>query len=92
MFTYRHFSKSRTAGDGNCLYNACSLARVGSESMAIYLRSLTSIEMYTNARYYCTHPLIEQQHKKGAFENRSNAFAMCLSDAALCSFTKQNPD
>ena len=50
----------------------------GSESMAIYLHCLTSIEMYTNARYYCTHPLIEQQHKKGAFENMSNTFAMYL--------------
>ena len=54
--------------------------------------ALQAFEMNINARYYSTHPLIEQQHNKGAFENRSNAFAVCLSDAALCSFTKQNPD
>ena len=82
---------SRTTGDGNCLYNACSIALCGGETMAINLRCLTSIELYRNAQYYSCHPLVAQQHNKGAFNSRGNAFAMCLSDFALNSLTKDDP-
>ena len=59
--------------------------------MAEHLRYLTSIELFINAQYYSTHPLIEQQHNKGAYSCRGNAFAMCLSDNALNTLSKNNP-
>ncbi|XP_028419094.1 uncharacterized protein LOC114544742 [Dendronephthya gigantea] len=81
----------RTTGDGNCLYNACSIALCGNESLASYLRCLTSIELFLNSSFYAKHPIIEQQHKKGAFSSIANTFAMCLSDIALGSVTKEDP-
>ena len=62
------------------------------ETLAVYLRCLTSIELYQNASYYSSHPLVKQQHSKGAFKNKANAFAMCLSDAALDGFRKEDPN
>ena len=79
---------SRTLADGNCLYNACSLAFVGNENLAVYLCCLTSLELRTNAALFADHPLIEYQHKNGAFSTMKNAFAMCLSDTALTAFEK----
>lgn len=60
--------------------------------MAIYLRCLTSIELYMYAPYYTSHPLVEQQHQhsNGPFNSKANAFAMCISDAALDSFNKED--
>ena len=31
----------RTTGDGNCLYNACSIASCGTENLAPYLHALS---------------------------------------------------
>ena len=73
----------RTSGYGNCLFNACSIALVGDESLGVSLRCLTAIELYQNAQYYALHPLLELQHNNGAFNNTNNAFAMSISDAAL---------
>ena len=84
------FSIFRTTGDGNCLYNACSIALCGNESLSCYLRCLTSIELFLNSAYYAKHPIIEQQHNKGAFSSIANTFAMCLSDNALDSVTKED--
>ena len=47
---------------------------------------LTSIELFENWKYYANHPLIKSQYKNGAFTSLDNAFAMCLSDAALTFF------
>ena len=33
------YTTFRTSGDGNCLYNACSIALSGSETLATYLQS-----------------------------------------------------
>ena len=51
---------TRTSADGNCLYNACSLALVGDESLAMCLRCLTSIELFTNAEYYASHNVLSE--------------------------------
>jgi hypothetical protein len=72
------------------LYNACSIALCGNESLASYLRCLSSIELFLNSSFYAKHPIIEQQHNKGAFSSIANAFAMCLSDIALDSVTKED--
>ena len=81
----------RTTGDGNCLYNACSIALCGTEILAPHLCCLTSIELFVNSVFYVKHPILEQQHNKGAFSCIANAFAMCLSDIALDSFAKEDP-
>ena len=74
---------SRTSANGNCLYNAASLAVIGSERLSLYLRGLTSIELYLEFSFYSSHPLIEERFEAGAFHSWKNAFAMCLSDEAL---------
>ena len=69
----------RTTADGNCMFNACSLALIGDESLASCLRPLTSIELYLNAEYYSTHPYIEEVVKKGLILIRRIFFAnFCL--------------
>jgi hypothetical protein len=70
--------------NGNCLYNACSIAVTGNGSdISVILRCLTSIKLFENAAYYANHPIILSQHESGAFVYQTNAFAMCLSDNAL---------
>ena len=44
MLTCYFFS---TSANGNCLFNACSIALTGNESLSSYLRCLTSIELRT---------------------------------------------
>ena len=79
----------RTTRDGNCLYNACSIALGGTEILAPYLRCLTSIKLFVNSVFYVKRPILEQQHNKGAFSCTANAFAMCFSNIALHSFAKE---
>ena len=80
----------RTIGQGNCLFNACSIALLGDETIADSLRCLTAIELYTNCSYYANHPLIEIQHSIGAFQNINNAFAMHISNESLISSGGKN--
>ena len=63
---------------------------VWQRTLSCYLRCLTSIELFLNSAYYAKHPIIEQQHNKGAFSSVANTFAMCLSDNALDSVTKED--
>ncbi len=88
---FLYLNISRTTADGNCLFNACSIALCGTEDLAVYLRCLTSIELYLNVLFYGSHPIFEQQHNKGAFTCIANAFSMCLSDIALACYTKDDP-
>ena len=57
----------------------------------MYLRCLTSIELYMYAPYYASHPVIEHPHNRGAFKPKANAFPMCLSDVALKSNLREDP-
>ena len=76
---------SRTTGKGNCLFNACSIALIGDESLSHCLRCLTSIELFLFPEFYNSHPLIEVLSKKAKFANENNAFMILLSyDAADC--------
>ena len=85
------FPMFRTTGEGNCLYNACSIALCGNESLASYLRCLTSIELFINSTFYARHPIIVQQHNKTACSSIANTFAKCLSDIAQNSVRKEDP-
>lgn len=60
----------------------------GSEELASIFKCLTSIELFENAQFYSSHPVIKLQHDKGAFTSPRNAFAMCLSNSALSMFEK----
>ena len=66
----------------NFLYNSCSIALVVKEDLLMYLRCLISIELHEHD-YYCNHPLIKEQHDKGAFVSLNYAFSMCLNTVAL---------
>ena len=78
--------------DGNCLYDACSLAIIGNENLAAHLGCLTSIELYSNASLYASRPLFKDQYEKGTFSSMANAFTMCSSDVALRSMEAHNPE
>ena len=54
------FYLARTSADGNCLHNACPLAIVGDESLAMCLRCLTSIELFMNSEYYASHNVLSE--------------------------------
>ena len=46
--------------------------------------------LIVNCLCYVKHPILEQQHNKGAFSSIGNAFAMCLSDIALNLLAKED--
>ena len=46
----------RVSGDGNCLYNAASVAIFGSENLSSLFRALTSAELFIHKDYYAAHP------------------------------------
>ena len=48
----------RTGGDGNCLFNAASIAICGNQSLASELRLRTAIELILNPDYYQAHPVV----------------------------------
>ena len=57
----------RTTDDGNNLFNACSIAPVGDESLSVCLRALTCIEIYLNAQFYASHTALAGLTKETAF-------------------------
>ena len=46
----------KTTRNGDCLYNALSLALVGIESYAILLRLLVALELALNVDFFTNHP------------------------------------
>ena len=80
----------RTTGNGNCLFNACSLAIAGDESLSSCLRCLTSIELYLHSEFYAMHPTIQYCHKNGACVHESSAFVLSLSFHAADSVAKSD--
>ena len=78
MHTYNYY---RTRGDGNCLYRACSKLLCGKEDLCHFLRSLTSIELFSNQKFYAFHPyVLESTH---IFQCENTAFSATVSDSAL---------
>ena len=49
----------KTKTDGNCLFNAASIAICGSDNLSTDLRIMTTIELGTNSTYYICHPNIK---------------------------------
>ena len=80
----------RVTGNGNCLFNACSIVLIGDESLSVYLRCLTTIEMFKHASYYANHPIIYGHclHDKRLDEN--SIFSIFISQIAYQSFQKND--
>ena len=92
VMQYCLFSLSSTLGNGSSLFNACSRALFGDESLSRHLRGLTSIELFLNANFYESHPLIKSQHVREAFNNTENPLHDCVSEFALKSLQKESHD
>ena len=76
----------RTTGNGNCLYNASSIALTGNESLADFLRALTCAEPYLNANYYVDHPYFVALEKPFKL-NQKSSFMDSLLQHALDNYT-----
>ena len=72
-----------TTGNGNCFYNACSIALIRNESLSSILRCLTSIELYLNAELYEQHPSLDSNNSHDFLKKRDNVFALAVSFKAL---------
>ena len=71
-----------TIGDGNCLYNACSLAMYGYGNLKFLLRALTSAELFLHSHFYSTLSQVSSQ----IFPS---LFAKCISFEAQNPFNKE---
>ena len=69
---------AKTTGDGNCMFNAVSLALFSTEDVSLLLRLLTAVELYDDADYYATHPAMET-HFFSALSRLSDKEEMELS-------------
>ena len=49
------------------------------------------LRLFLNSTFFAKLPIIQQQHNKGAYSSIANTFALCLSDIALNSITKEDP-
>lgn len=60
----------KTTGDGNCLFNAASIAICKSETLGIELRLRTALELLTNADFYWSHPIVSSMDLTTLYGNR----------------------
>lgn len=78
--------------NGDCLYNACSLALIGDESLSKNLRFLTSIELYRFSEFYAKHPHIESLWKAGGLpkdvKSKDSLMSQCFGENASWAFKK----
>lgn len=79
----------KTLGNGNCLYNAVSYHFTGDESLAVTLRLLTAVELFTKSGHYEMHPhLTTTATKDGVFSKHPDTlFSVLLTDDASSVFT-----
>ena len=78
----------RATGDGNCLFNACSISLIGDESLSVFLRCLASIEIFEHSSYYADHPLLFGHSLNGREMNEDSIFSNIISQVAFDSFKK----
>ena len=78
----------RTNGDGNCLFNACSLHLVQSATLSIHLRLLTTIELFEERESYAQHKILKEAHERGLFSTFDYAFCASISNSVLNSSEK----
>ena len=78
--TQHIFKAIKTSGNGDCLFNAASLALVGNESYATLLRLLVALELVLNVDFYAQHPKFSYFRSGGRHPN--TVFSLCLTNAA----------
>ena len=78
-YTQENAKPILTRGDGNCLFNAASLAICGSDKLSIELRVRTVIELAAHQNYYLNHPTVLNCGLKKKWR------IMGCSDDLLCS-------
>ena len=66
-------------GDGNCLYNAVSLALCGSEALATDLRILSAANLFLYADIHADHDIYKQSLEKLPDAEPLTIFALLLS-------------
>ena len=66
----------RTTEDGSCLYNACSIALIGDETLSMCLRSFTCCELYLYADSNASHPILNYLESQNFVSNKNNAFVL----------------
>eukprot|EP00795_Rhopilema_esculentum_P017102 gene17102-8619_t len=76
----------RTTGNGSCLFNASSIALIGNESLSVYLRCLTSIEMFQSSSFYAYHPIFCGINLNGKERREDSIFTNTLSDVGFKSY------
>ncbi|CAB4013347.1 Hypothetical predicted protein, partial [Paramuricea clavata] len=74
-----------TRGDGNCLFNATSLALCGSEKLSAELRVQTTIELVENLEFYKNHPMLTLLANEFKTKNGSPWSVASLFDAIVFS-------
>ena len=72
------------------MFNACSIALIGDESLSLYLRCLTSIELFKSSNYYASHPLIFGCSLDGKEMNENTIFSILISDVGYKAFQKDD--
>ena len=68
------------SANGNCLFNAVSIALIGNESLAMDLRVLTAIELHENATYYSNYSHFNEVANVLQSSSSNNLFTQALSD------------
>ena len=68
---------TRTSPDGNCLFNAVSLALVGDETQMSLLRLLVAVELLLNCEFYIQHPRFTSF--SSADHQEDKLFSLCLT-------------
>ena len=80
----------KTTVNGDCLYNAVSLALVGNESYAMLLRLLVALELALNVDFYAQHPKFASFPSGGRHPN--TVFCLCLSKSSDKAFHDSEQD
>ena len=73
-----HVMAVKTTGNGDCLYNAMSLAMDGTESNASLLRLLVALELLLNVDYYIHHPRLTSFSNTDS-HHPDTLFSLCLT-------------
>ena len=78
--------------NGDCLYNACSLALIGNESLSKSIRFLTPIELYRFSEFYAKHPHAESLWKAGGLpkdvKSKNSLVSQSFGENASWAFKK----
>ena len=78
--SHKVYKAVKTKGNGDCLYNAVSLALVGNESYAILLRLLVALELALSVDFYTNHPTFTYFPSGGRHPN--TIFSLCLTGSS----------